>query len=174
MSKGKHGITLSAIAVIAFILSFLGFTEILVLVVGYALIVESDNWLTKQTLQALYLRFAVIVVSTLFTWFFSAVTSFFNWINIGVVVNIISTVQMLSYGVLNLLIFTLCVFAILKVIKNNDANLPIFALLADKSLGVIETKKVYQHTNAQTWVCSCGNSNINNFCSKCGAQKPNI
>lgn len=172
MSKGKLGLTLSSIAVIAFILSFFGFTEILVLVTGYALIVEADNWLTKQTLQALYLRFAVITISTLFSWIFSSIISFFSWINTGFAVKIFSTVQLLFNGGLNILVLALCLLAIFKVMKNNDANLPIFSQLASKSLNAFESKKANQQESAQSWICSCGNSNTNNFCSKCGAKKP--
>jgi len=172
MSKGKHGITLPAIAVIAFILSFFGLTEILVLVTGYALIVESDNWLTKQTLQALYLRFTVMAISILLTGCFSFIINFFNSIDANVVAKVFSTIQSLCFGVLNIVTFALCVYAIAKVIKNNDAKLPIFSQLADKSLGVFQSKKETKEIN--TWICSCGNSNVNNFCSKCGVQKPNI
>ena len=71
MQKGKLGISLAAIAVLAFALMCFGSFELLLLaLVGYAVIVEKNDWLTRQTLQALYLRLTYVIATAVFSWLF--------------------------------------------------------------------------------------------------------
>lgn len=189
MLKGKLGITLSAVAILSFVLAFLGYVQILVLVVGYALIVEGNNWLTKQTLQALYLGLAYVIVNTILGGFFGAISYFFGKLNIEILLDGIGKIQVICDGIVTLGVLVLCVIAIIKLLKDQDANLPIFGNLADKSLGIIKVKAAPQQQQysqpqsepvqapvqprSETWVCACGKENIGKFCSVCGAKNPN-
>ena len=55
MEKGKLGIRLSFYAVAAFILAFLGYSTVLALLVGFVLIVEKNEWASRQVIQAFFL-----------------------------------------------------------------------------------------------------------------------
>ena len=190
MLKGKLGITLSAVAVLSFVLAFLGNVPILVLVVGYALIVEGNNWLTKQTLQALYLGLTYVIVNTILGGFFGATNYFFGKLNIRILSDSIGNIQFVCDKIITLGLLALCIIAIIKLLKDQDANLPILGNLADKSLGIIKVKVApqpqQQYTQPQaapvqtpvqptseTWVCACGKENTGKFCSVCGAKNPN-
>jgi len=55
MEKGKLGIRLSFYAVAAFILAFLGYSTVLALLAGFVLIVEKNEWASRQVIQAFFL-----------------------------------------------------------------------------------------------------------------------
>lgn len=96
MKKGTFGIKLSFYAVLAFVLAFLGQTLLLGLLLGFVIVAEKDEWLTRQTMQAFFLTIAVSVIqgalsliSKLFSWIptlgsisvGSVVSALFGWIN---------------------------------------------------------------------------------------------
>ena len=53
MTKGKFGLSLAAVAVIAFGFAALRQPQSVLLVVGFALLAERDEWLNRQAMQAL-------------------------------------------------------------------------------------------------------------------------
>ena len=55
MTKGKFGISTTAVAVIAFAFAALRQPVAVLLICGFALLAERDEWLNKQTLQSLLL-----------------------------------------------------------------------------------------------------------------------
>lgn len=195
MSKGKYSITFSAVAAISFILAFFGLKELLVLVVAYALIAEGNDWLTKQTLQALYLCLSYVILTVIVDGFFKGLISAFAAIKVYDASSALATIDGFVLGIIGIVMFALSILAILNVIKNKDANLPLFGTLADKSMGVF-TKKAVQSAPVQApvpqyappppaaqpaapppakasneWVCSCGKTNTGKFCAACGKPK---
>jgi len=142
MTKGKFGIVLPAIAVLAFVCAFFGFIEALLLLLGYVLIVEANSWLTKQTLQALFLAISVAIAGTITKWIFGGMMTFFNMIRLDRVINPLGIIQFFILAAISVFALVLCVLAFLKVIKEKDANLPIYGSLADKALGLFTPKPV--------------------------------
>lgn len=143
MKKGTFGIKLSFYAVLAFVLAFLGQTLLLGLLLGFVIVAEKDEWLTRQTMQAFFLTIAVSVIqgalsliSKLFSWIptlgsisvGSIVSALFGWINWAVSVAA--------------LVFI--IIAVIKVAKGNEANIPVFASLANRAYGIVKEKPVYQ------------------------------
>ena len=143
MKKGTFGIKLSFYAVLAFVLAFLGQTLLLGLLLGFVIVAEKDEWLTRQTMQAFFLTIAVSVIqgalsliSKLFSWIptlgsisvGSVVSALFGWINWAVSVAA--------------LVFI--IIAVIKVAKGNEANIPVFASLANRAYGIVKEKPVYQ------------------------------
>lgn len=199
MLKGKYPIVLPAVAAISFVLAFFGYYEILVLVVAYALLCERDNWLIKQTLQALYLGLSVGAVLTVLGWVFSFV-NVPSWTDMTGFYSFTANVHGVLNGIANIFLLVFALMGLLKVIKGEDANLPIFGDLADKSMGIIKPKPVYTppvppvappvQPNQQPapfvqappmgapvpsdWHCpKCGKVNSGKFCAGCGTQNPN-
>ena len=150
MVRGKFGITLGAVAVIAFTLAFFGFTEVLVLVVGFALIAERSNWLSKQTLQALYLRLSLSIVTIVLGWIFIGISRFFHFIYAYNAEGLMTSIDNVIVGILNILMLVVCIIAVVRVLQDKDANLPLFGSLADKSLGLFRKKATPPPPNYQS------------------------
>ena len=142
MKKGTFGIRLSFYAVLAFVLAFLGQTLLLGLLLGFVIVAEKDEWLTRQTMQAFFLTIAVSVVrgaldliSMLFSWIpsigsisvSSIVLALFDWVNWAV-------------SVVALIFIIIAVF---KVLKGGEANVPLCASLANRAYGIVKEKPVY-------------------------------
>jgi hypothetical protein len=151
MAKGKFGVNLTALAILGFILCFFGFTEVLVLLIAYALILEKDEWLTRQAFQALYLRIAYSVALTVFGWLDSIFGTFFGWVKWYGGVTAVASIHGFLDFVLYIALFALAALAIIRLLKNRDAGLPILGHLADYTMGIIETP-IKKPAAAQTLV----------------------
>lgn len=128
MTKSVLGLNLSAVAVLAFILSFFAGIEVLVLLLAYALLIEKDRWLNKQVFQAVYLKLAYLIVITLVGWVFD----FLQWIfrNAAALYSLENFIHFLVSVALILIIL----LAISRVIHSQDADLPFVGHFADFTL----------------------------------------
>jgi len=82
MSKGKFGLSLAAVAVIAFGFSALRQPQSVLLVAGFALLAEKDEWLNKQAMQALLLTIVYYVAELVNDWIFGGLARFFEWVEL--------------------------------------------------------------------------------------------
>ena len=104
MTRGRLGINLAAIAVLAFALTFFGFLEALVLIAAYALLIEKDAWLTRQCLQALYLKLTYHIVVTVIGWCFTLLNRFFDLFKAYKIVTALSGIN----SFINTLLYIAC------------------------------------------------------------------
>lgn len=127
MRKGKFGILLSYYAVLAFILVILNQTLLCGLLFLVALLFEKDEWLGRQTLQALGLSLVV----SLFSGVTNIMSSFFNswFFNFATVFSVISTLVWVAAIILSIV-------AIINCLKEQDAGIPILSDIAYKAYGV--------------------------------------
>jgi hypothetical protein len=139
MAKGKLGINLTALAILAFVLCFFGFLEVLILLVAYALLIEKDAWLTRQTFQALYLRIAYAVATTVLGWFFTILNTFFGWFRWYNGASAMASAHDFLNILLSIGLFILAAIAVLRLLKNKDAGLPLINHLADYTMGLVES-----------------------------------
>lgn len=126
MRKGKFGILLSYYAVLAFILVILNQTLLCGILFLVALLFEKDEWLGRQTLQALGLSLVVSLfsgVTNIFSSFFSS--WFFNF---ATVFSVISTLVWVAAIVLSIV-------AIINCLKERDAGIPLLSDIAYKAYG---------------------------------------
>ena len=140
MTQGKYGLNLTAIAILGFVLAFFGLLEALILFLAYALILEKDQWLTRQVFQAFYLTLAYKVALTVVGWFFTAINAFFGLFDAYKVINFFTSVHSVIRFLLNIGLFVLALIAVLRLAKSKDANLPVLAGLTDKTMGLIKPK----------------------------------
>ena len=125
MQKGKFGICLWFYAALAFVLAFLGQVVLCALLLGFVIAAEKNEWVIKQTMQALFLSLFSAVVSAVLSifdvfdsiWFFRSVVS--------VIVSVIM-------GIVSLLILIGVIVALVRVTKDKDANLPLLSKLASR------------------------------------------
>lgn len=141
MEKGVFGFKLSAYAVLAFVLAFLGQTLLLGLLLGFVIVTEKNEWLTRQTMQAFFLTIMVSVISValglvehLFSWIPSfgpfsisgTIATLFGWINWAV----------------SIAALVFIIMAVLKVAKGGEAKVPLCSALADKAFGIVRARPV--------------------------------
>lgn len=134
MQKGKFGFYLWFYAVLAFLLAFLQQILLCGLLLGFVILVEKDDWLTKQTMQAFFLTLAssivngVIKILTVLNDLPFMLGSIFKWL-----------FSILESGV-SLLVFILAIIAVIRVCKGEDAALPMISKIIDKAFGIVKQR----------------------------------
>ena len=143
MQKGKYGICLWFYAVLGFILAFLGQTLLCMLLLGFVIVAEKNDWLTKQVMQALFLS----LFSGIANLIFNSIHSFWNSTfyfstTVGVLTGVLS-------ALVGLLVLIFVIIGIIISVKGSPAGIPIFSKLANRAFGLIERKVVYHQPPQQ-------------------------
>lgn len=131
MSKGIFGLRLSAIAVLIFVICFFGSIEVLILLAAYALLIEKNRWLIKQAFQALYLKLGYMIALTAVGWIFDFFRFLFGWSAF------LGTVHTILNFIIGVILLLLTLLAILRVMREEDADLPVFGNLADHTMDAV-------------------------------------
>ncbi len=135
MQKGKYGVCLWFYALVAFILAFLGQVLLGGLLLGFVIVAEKMNGSPVRLFRRSFLTIIVSVIN--------AVLDLLNIFGnvpivgtaIGVVFNVISTI-------VSIVVLVFVIIAMVKVVKGQEANMPLLSKLANRAYGIIE-KKVY-------------------------------
>ncbi|HOB37349.1 MAG: zinc ribbon domain-containing protein [Clostridiales bacterium] len=130
MTKGKFGISTTAVAVIAFAFAALRQPMAVLLICGFALLAERDEWLNKQTLQSLLLTVTYYLTISVIGWVFGGLSRFFNWVEVYRASSAMNYVNSVAGDVIYIAFIALCVFAILRVLREKDAGLPVLSKMA--------------------------------------------
>ena len=135
MRKGKLGISLAFYAVLAFVFAFLQQTTLCLLLLGFVLVAERDEWASRQVIQATFLSLVATIVRNVFDVF-----------------DILDTVPGFSYHlsrildivlwIIYVLVLVCVIVALIKVAKGKDAGIPGLSTLADRAFGLV-AQKVY-------------------------------
>lgn len=189
MSKGKYGIALPAVAVLAFVLAYFGSWQSIILLIAFAVLLEKEEFLGKQTVAALVLSLLVFIVEFVIgklfgVWRFCAekiadLADKFYIYNPRV-----ENVILWIVGVLSL-VFT--IIGIIQVAKRKEVKLPIVTSVTNWAFGIVVPKPVYQQQyqqpvyqqpvqpnpqpDVQSGACpNCGAPVEGKFCGKCGSN----
>lgn len=130
MTKGKFGLSLAAVAVIAFGFSALRQPQSVLLVVGFALLAEKDAWLNKQAMQALLLTITYYLVELVTGWVFGGLARLFGWVKLYGAAGAMGAAGSFVSGALYLALIVFSVLAVLRVLRGRDAGLPILSKMA--------------------------------------------
>lgn len=143
MEKGKFGVTLAFYGVTAFAFAWLGYFTPLVLLAGVVLLVEKNEWATRQVLQAgcLYLASSII----------NAVLDVFDIIyRIPFLGTVWSGIIGVITWAVSIVILVFAIMGILRTMKGKDANIPLASKFANWAYGMIAvTTTTYQQAPAQ-------------------------
>lgn len=131
MTKGKFGLSLAAVAVIAFGFSALRQPQSVLLVAGFALLAEKDEWLNRQAMQALLLTIAYYMAQLVTGWIFGGLARFFGWVELYGAASAMSKVDSFVSDVIYLALIVFSVLAILRVLRGRDAGLPFLSKMAE-------------------------------------------
>lgn len=136
MRKDQFGIALTFYAVMAFVLALLGQVLLLGLLLGFVILVEKDEWLIRQVMQA----FFVSLVSGVW----SAIVGVFGVItSIPVLGTVVSAGLSFIGGIISLVILVFIIIGLVNVMKGGEAKLPIFNGLAYKAFGMVKNSTTY-------------------------------
>ena len=105
MEKGKLGIRLSFYAVAAFILAFLGYSTVLALLAGFVLIVEKNEWASRQVIQAFFLFIFADIVN--------GILNIFDFLyQIPLMGSVWGTAISVIDGIVSLVVLIFCIMAL--------------------------------------------------------------
>lgn len=128
MRKGKFGLALAFYPIAALVCVIVKQPVLCALVTALAIFVEKDEWAGRQSLQALCLG--------VFLWFFSDLlpwgASFFP---IPIINQILHAGAAVLSALLYLAVILLCILGILRVMKEQEADLPLLSDLAYRAYG---------------------------------------
>lgn len=143
MKKGKFGVCLWFYAVLAFVLAFLGQVLLGALLLGFVVATEKDEWLTRQTIEALCLSIFASVVSSVL----SIINRVFSYIPL--VGSAVSDVFSWLNWLVSIAVLVFVIIGIVQTAKGKDASIPVFSSIACKAVGLIKQKPVYQQPQYQ-------------------------
>lgn len=149
MTKGKFGLSLSAIAVIAFGFAALRQPQSVLLVVGFALLAEKDEWLNRQAMQALLLIVTYDLAALVAGWIFGGLARFFGWAGLYGAAGAMGKVGSLVGEILYLALLVFSVLAVLRVLRGKDAGLPFISKMAGGDFSVQMKPKIGEETSVQ-------------------------
>lgn len=143
MTKGKFGIYLWFYAALAFVLVALNQTLLCALLLGFVIIAENDEWLTKQVIQAFSLSLTGTVITAVFTWIYGTLSKLLSRLFnvIPVIEDIFSGLFSFLTGLISILVLVLAIVAIIKIMKGNSADLPCLKILSDKAFEAVGKKE---------------------------------
>lgn len=188
--KGKFGLSLAAVSVVAFGFAVLQQPQSVLLVVGFALLAEKDEWLNRQALQALLLTIGYYMVTLISGLVFGGLAQFFRWVGIYRAASALNTVNTVVGGLLYIVLVVFAVLAILRVLRGKDAGLPFLAKMVGGDFegalqkspktksAPISTEQppvqapVQQEASPSRYCTSCGEVLQEDalFCNECGTR----
>lgn len=144
MRKGKLGIAYQVYAIIAFALAIFGQWLLCALLLGLVMVYEKDEWTTRQCMQAFFLG-AVSMVANVVEGIFGGLRDFVSKILVLAHVydyttfyNVFGLISQLLGFVCLLAVFGLGIMGLLKVIKGQEANLPLLSKWAYQAYGYVQ------------------------------------
>jgi len=145
MIKGQYGLNLAAVAILAFVLGVFGFffsTLVpMILIFAFALLLEKNHWFIRQTLQAFYLQIVYNLAVTVFGWVFSLLNSFFGLFEAIRVQTVLIKINDVIDALLYIALLVLTILAIIKLLKHQDASVPLVSNLVDYTMDLVEKPK---------------------------------
>ena len=134
MRKGRFGILLYVYPIIAFSCVILRLPLVCALAFGFVLLAERDEWAGRQTLQALLLSAFTEIIQRILVWGAHALpdSTYFLWY-LSLAFNFLSALVYLAAIVLS-------VWAILRVIKDREVDLPLLSNLAYRAYGKVKPR----------------------------------
>ena len=102
----------------------------MLLVAGFALLAEKNEWLNRQVMQALLLTIVYYVADLVTEWIFGGLVWFFGWAKLYEAVIAMNKVNAFVSGALYIALIVLAVYAVLRVLRGKDAGLPFLSKTA--------------------------------------------
>ncbi len=181
MEKSKFGISLTLMACIAFSFGILRQAQPVLLVAGFALITEKNEWLSRQVIQAVLLSLVYYLAVLVSDGVFGGMARFFGFFEIYGASTVMTKINGVIGGTLYIVFLVFSLMAILKVLKGKDADLPYLSKLIGGNFASGLSPTSEQVVEAYDPVagedvsglcpsCSAQLDEGASFCTKCGSQ----
>ena len=141
MKKGKYGVALGIVAAAALVFGILKMPTLVVLILAYALLAEKDDWLTRQSLYAFVLTVSYYVIDLIISGGFGALSGVFGWLDFYRLQQFTSGAQVVLQTALYILLIAASILALVRVLNNKDAGIPLVSKLVDLATGAAPTPK---------------------------------
>lgn len=142
MTKGKSELSIAAIAVIAFAFAAIAQPVAVLLICGFALLAEKDEWLNKQTMQALLLTITYSLTVLVVNWIFGGLASIFGWMEVYKAQSAMITLNSFVGGLIYVAFVVICVVAVLRNLRGKDAAIPFISKMSGGDLSAAFTQNV--------------------------------
>lgn len=123
MTKGNSGLAIGAIAAIAFALTFLEWSTALILILGFVILVEKNDWLIQEVVKAFYLLIGYEVLTAIIYIVVRVLQSTIG--NISFIYRIIGFADTILGFIIKIALLLICFAAVSKVVKEEDSVVPI-------------------------------------------------
>lgn len=135
MRKGKYGLVLCFYPILAFAAAILKLPLLCALLLLSAIFVEKDEWAGRQTLQALALSVLVYFFINIVPWAASSISlPFFS----TALVTVVTVLSVIVY----LVVIVFSILGIVRVMKDQEADLPLLSDLAYRLYGQRKPKPI--------------------------------
>lgn len=136
MKKGKLGVSLSFLAVLAFVLAIFQQTILCGLLLALVLVYEKDEWLSHQVIQAFLLVLCTSFVRGVADAAYSALIQGLSFVWYGVFESLAVLFGVLEWAIL-IVAVVFAIIGIVNVSQGREANIPLLRLFADKAYGIV-------------------------------------
>lgn len=136
MRKGKFGFVLCAYPIVAFCAVILRSPWICSILFALAVFLEKDEWTSRQTMQAWLLSLIVLFFNNVLTWAVSILSALLHFNALTLAVSVLSVLVYLAAMIGSII-------GILRVMKEQEANLVPLAELAERFFGKMRPKPVF-------------------------------
>lgn len=137
MRKGKFGFVLCAYPIAAFCAVILRSPGIASVLFALAVFLEKDEWTSRQTMQAWLLSLIVLFFNNVLTWAVTILSALLHFSPLTVAASVLSVLVYLAAMIGSII-------GILRVMKEQEANLVPFAELAERFFGKMRKPVFYQ------------------------------
>ena len=135
MKKGKFGIVLCFYPIAAFAAAIFHSPLIAAALVAAAIFIERDEWTGRQTLQAWMLSAIVYFVNDVVSWALRLV-------RVPFLTDVLSFTSTALAVLITLAALVFSILGIIRVRKDNEANIPLLSDLAYRAYGQIKPKPI--------------------------------
>ena len=170
MEKGKFGIGVNVIAVIAFAFVVLRQPQSVLLVAGFALLVEKNEWLNKQVMQSLFLTITYYLSALFSDWIIGGLARLFGAMNLYETSAVMLKINSFIAGTLFFVLIVFSIIAILRVFKGQDAGLPCFSKIMNTTAPTPQPKMETIPKKIACPNCSAALDEDAMFCMECGTK----
>lgn len=186
----KKQVPMALIAALTFAFAALRQPIVLVLLLGYALLVEKDAYLIRQALIATLLYVAYSLAILAMDWLFGQITGLFELLELSKARRVFNTMHTIIGDLLYLSMLVFAVIGIVKTARGREANLLFFAKWAGGQTQPVAAQPAYAPpvqapispiqqpmqpppAQAKPGFCAACGSPMNKgarFCKACGAK----